>query len=79
MSVVRDNVGAPVFVISVVEDVSERKRAEEALRLSEQILRTTFSQAGVGILISAPDLRILQVNDKYCELLGYTPRRSCSA
>jgi diguanylate cyclase (GGDEF)-like protein/PAS domain S-box-containing protein len=72
MSVVRDNVGAPVFVISVVEDVSERKRAEEALRLSEQILRTTFSQAGVGILISAPDLRILHVNDKYCDLLGYS-------
>ncbi|MGE5525971.1 MAG: PAS domain S-box protein [Rhodospirillaceae bacterium] len=72
MSVVRDNVGAPVFVISVVEDVSERKRAEEALTLSEQILRATFSQAGVGILFSTPDLRILQVNDKYCELLGYT-------
>ena len=72
MSVVRDNVGAPVFIISVVEDVSERKRAEEALRLSEQILRATFSQAGVGILISAPDLRILQVNDKYCDMLGYS-------
>ena len=72
MSVVRDNAGVPVFIISVVEDVSERKRAEEALRLSEQILRATFSQAGVGIVISAPDLRILQVNDKYCDMLGYT-------
>ena len=72
MSVVRDNAGAPMFIISVVEDVSERKRTEEALRLSEQILSATFTQAGVGIMITAPDLSILQVNDKYCDMLGYT-------
>ncbi len=72
MSVARDDTGKPQYVISVVEDISERKRAEDALRTSEETLRATFSQAGVGIIITSPDHRYLQVNDKYCDMVGYT-------
>src|SRR5688572_20261057 len=72
MSVARDDSGKPQYVISVVEDISERKRAEDALRTSEETLRATFSQAGVGIIITSPDHRYLQVNDKYCDMVGYT-------
>jgi PAS domain-containing protein len=67
-----DELGNPQYVISVVEDITERKKAEEALRASEQLLTATFSQAGVGIFVTALDSRFLQVNDKYCEMLGYT-------
>ena len=55
-----------------VTDISERKRAEEALRDSEEMLRATFSQAGVGIAVTSLDSHYLQVNDKYCAILGYT-------
>jgi len=72
LAVARDDAGNPQYVISVVEDISERKRAEDALRESEETLRATFAQAGVGISITAPDQRYLQVNDKYCDMLGYT-------
>ena len=72
LAVARDDAGNPQYVISVVEDISERKQAEDALRASEETLRATFSQAGVGIFITAPDQRYLQVNDKYCDMLGYT-------
>jgi len=72
LAVARDDAGNPQYVISVVEDISERKRAEDALRESEETLRATFSQAGVGIIITSPDRRYLQVNDKYCDMLGYT-------
>lgn len=72
LAVARDDAGNPQYVISVVEDISERKQTEDALRASEETLRATFSQAGVGIFISAPDQRYLQVNDKYCDMLGYT-------
>ena len=72
MSVARDDAGKPQYVISVVEDISERKRAEDALRTSEETLRATFSQAGVGIVITSPDRRYLQVNDKYCAMVGYS-------
>ena len=72
LAVARDDAGNPQYVISVVEDISERKRAEDALRESEETLRATFRQAGVGIVITSPDQRYLQVNDKYCDMLGYT-------
>src|SRR4029453_7415988 len=72
MSTVLDETGNPQYVISVVEDISEHKRAEEALRTSEAVLRATFSQAAVGIFLTTPDSRYLQVNDKYCDMLGYS-------
>jgi diguanylate cyclase (GGDEF)-like protein/PAS domain S-box-containing protein len=50
----------------------QRKEAEEALRLSEERFRITISQASVGITVTSLDLRYLIVNEKYCELLGYT-------
>ncbi|MBI2508836.1 MAG: diguanylate cyclase, partial [Betaproteobacteria bacterium] len=50
----------------------QRKQAEEALRVSEETFRVTFSQASVGIAVTTPDLRYLQVNDKYASILGYT-------
>ena len=70
-SLARDQNGKPSHLITVTEDISERKQAEDALRASEETLRATFRQAGVGIFITSPDRRYLQVNDKYCEMLGY--------
>jgi diguanylate cyclase (GGDEF)-like protein/PAS domain S-box-containing protein len=72
MSAACDEAGNPQYVISVVEDITERKKAEEALRASEEMLSATFSQAGVGIFVTSLDSRYLQVNDKYCAMLGYS-------
>ena len=72
MSAACDEAGNPQYVISVVEDITERKKAEEALRASEEMLSATFSQAGVGIFVTSVESRYLQVNDKYCALLGYS-------
>lgn len=72
MSAACDAAGDPRYVISVVEDITERKRAEEALRASEQLLSATFSQAGVGIFVTSLESGYMEVNDKYCAMLGYT-------
>jgi diguanylate cyclase (GGDEF)-like protein/PAS domain S-box-containing protein len=50
----------------------QRKEAEQALRLSEERFRITVSQASVGITMTSLDLRYLMVNDRYCEIMGYT-------
>jgi two-component system, cell cycle sensor histidine kinase and response regulator CckA len=52
-------------------DVTERKRAEEALRQSEQKYRDIFDLATLGIYQSRPDGSFLTANGPLAEMLGY--------
>ncbi|MGA9388958.1 MAG: PAS domain S-box protein, partial [Candidatus Sulfotelmatobacter sp.] len=45
---------------------------ERALRDSEELYRTTFELAAVGVANVGPDGRFLSVNDKLCEITGYS-------
>jgi PAS domain S-box-containing protein len=56
----------------VVADVTERHEAEERLRGSEGRFRATFFQAAVGIAQTSVDGRWLLMNDRLCEILGYS-------
>jgi len=56
-----------------VQDITERNQAEFALKESEEKFRMTFEQAAVGIAHVAPDGRFLRVNQKWCNIVGYTP------
>lgn len=49
-----------------------RRQAERALRESEERFRATFEQAAVGMARVAPDGRWLEVNERLCEIVGYT-------
>jgi PAS domain S-box-containing protein len=51
-------------------DVAERRRAEQAARVSEARYRTMIDQAPVGILVFAPDGALTQVNRAWEELWG---------
>ncbi|HEX8118109.1 MAG TPA: PAS domain S-box protein, partial [Pyrinomonadaceae bacterium] len=53
------------------QDITERKRAEEALRRSEQELADFFENAVVGLHWVGPDGTILRANRAELELLGY--------
>ena len=66
MSTAHDTAGKPLYVISVVEDITESKQAEERYR-------ATFDNAPMGIMHTAvDDDRILHANAKLSEMLGYT-------
>jgi len=52
--------------------VIEHRRAEMALRESEERFRTTFENAAVGIAIVSPEGRWLRVNDRLCDIVRYS-------
>ena len=56
----------------VVVDVSERRRAEDALRESEEKFRDFFNNTGDAIVIHDMQGRFLEVNDEICRRLGYS-------
>ena len=67
-----DDAGEIVQIIESSRDVTERMRAEEALRESEQRLRDFLDNATDLIQIVAPNSRLIYVNRKWLEVLGYT-------
>jgi PAS domain S-box-containing protein len=55
-------------------DITERKRAEEALRMAYERLQTIFDHRidGIGIAISCPDGKVIQANDYLLKIFGCT-------
>ncbi|MFW6183546.1 MAG: PAS domain S-box protein, partial [Chloroflexota bacterium] len=62
----------PVHFTGVLTDVTERKKAEEALRESERRFRLTFEQAAVGMSHLSLDGTWLRVNRRLSEIVGCT-------
>jgi PAS domain S-box-containing protein len=58
-------------VMTIATDVTTRRRAEGALRASEERYRALFEQAVEGIYQSSPDGRFLRANPAAARLLGY--------
>jgi two-component system, cell cycle sensor histidine kinase and response regulator CckA len=64
--------GERKYVCGFARDITERKRTEEALRASEERFRRMFQHSAVGMVLVSPDFYFLNVNSKFCSMLGYT-------
>ena len=56
----------------IVENITGQKRAERALRESEERYRLVFDESPMGIGIADEDGRLIAINDAITEMLGYT-------
>ncbi len=59
-------------MIGVGIDLSELTMAQDALRKKEEKLRTLVEQASDGISIADENYRFIEVNNKFCQMLGYS-------
>jgi len=69
VSRLRDSHGKTKYLIYVVEDISERKFAEDGLRLAA----TVFDSSPEAIIITDAHARIVKVNQAFTEITGYQP------
>ena len=71
-SVVCDDTGKVLSILSFVEDITQRKDAEEALRQSEERFRSAFDTAPIGMAIVSLEGSLIQVNQPIIKMFGFT-------
>ncbi|OYV02185.1 MAG: hypothetical protein CFE45_01515, partial [Burkholderiales bacterium PBB5] len=71
-SVVRDVLGRPQYVVSIIEDISERRRMQDRLHASEQQYRAMVDTLGEGVIVSDSGGHFLRCNPAAERLLGLT-------
>jgi PAS domain S-box-containing protein len=69
----RDGQGRVVRISGILLDISIQKEAQQSQREQAELLRMFYELPFLGMAISSPaDKRWLQVNDRLCDMLGYT-------
>jgi PAS domain S-box-containing protein len=57
---------------SISRDISERKKAEEILRESEERFRKIFEESPFSMVMAGKDMGIIKANLSFCKMMGYT-------
>jgi two-component system, cell cycle sensor histidine kinase and response regulator CckA len=69
----RDECGTIIAVKGALRDISDQKRAQEALRESEERFHKAFMSSPAPLVISEIDTgRMIEVNEQWVKMLGYT-------
>jgi len=69
----RDGDGRPRVMFGTIQDITQHREAEEALKRSEERYRSLMTQSAEGVVVFHPEtLEIQEVNGATCRILGYT-------
>ena len=69
---VRDAAGNISYYEGTVEDITDRKQAEEALRIEKAYLEQLFESAQEAIVIADMEGNIQRINNEFTKMFGYT-------
>ncbi|MDD3323201.1 MAG: PAS domain S-box protein [Paludibacter sp.] len=67
----RDEKGQPLYIITGINDISEKKKAEAKLKESEERFKTLFEKAPLGYHSLNKEGNIINVNETWLDTLGY--------
>jgi PAS domain S-box-containing protein len=70
VSLMRDSAGNPLYFITHVEDISERKRSESELLSSTNLLSNLMINLQEGILLEDSNRKIILINQLFCDLFN---------
>jgi PAS domain S-box-containing protein len=65
------------FFVTLISDISERKKTEEALKRSEQLYRAIGESINFGVWVCEPDGRNIYTSESFLKLVGIT-QKECS-
>ena len=72
LTITRSNVEDPPVFTGFLRDITDRKRAEKEIRKSEERFRRLFDSNTIGIAVADLSGGIVETNDAYLAMLGYT-------
>lgn len=64
--------GGRLYLIGIFRDITERKKAEEKIRQSDQFIRSILDTVDEGFIVIDRDYRIVTANKAYCDQVGCT-------
>ncbi len=72
LSLLKDDKNEVVGIISYTVDITARKLAEQALRDSEQFIRTLIEEVPIGLVLFDLNGYFLEANRSFCHIVGYS-------
>jgi PAS domain S-box-containing protein len=71
INIIRDSQGSPLYFLPIIQNITERKRSEEALRESERKFRETVFNLDEGYYSVTLDGVLLEHNQAFSSILGF--------